>query len=247
MIAAMTATAGAEAVADGAGERDEPSGAGASLRRLDEQPPSERQPAGEAVAALRAAARSLTQREPSEPAPRKRSKTGKGDGDRHTAQAIVEDYLELCADPSKDWLAWLAAAEGRRSGRRQQPITKNGRDYDDTTQHARMADADGIRGNPLQKMQIWLDALRQGGRVDGVFARSRAAGSGRYDALRQIQGRTTALTPRASNDAAAPFSRKGEATALSALYGAKIEATTRGPPARREARHVARCADQSPR
>ncbi len=105
-------------------------------------------------------------------------------------------------------------------------------DYDDTTQHARMADADRVRSNSLQKMQIWLDAQRQGGRVDGVFARSRPAGFGRYDALRQIQGRTTALTPRASNDTAAPVSFKGEPAALSALDGAKIEATKRGTPAR---------------
>jgi hypothetical protein len=33
--------------AEGAGERDEPPGAGASLRRIDEKPPSERQAAGE--------------------------------------------------------------------------------------------------------------------------------------------------------------------------------------------------------
>ncbi len=184
----------------------------------------------DAVAALRVAARSLTQREPA--APRKRGKTGKGDGDRHTAQAIVEDYLELCADPSKDWLGWLAAGEGRRGGRRQQPITSKGRDYDDTTQQTRMADANGIRGNSLQKMQIWVDAQRQGGRVDGVFARSRPAGFGRYDALRQIQGRTTALTPRASNDAGAPESFKGEQAALSAFYRAKIEVTRRSLPAR---------------
>ena len=220
-------------MADGAGERDEPSGAGASLRRLDEQPASERQPAGDAVAALRGAARSLTQRAPPEPAPRKRSKTGKGDGDRHTPQAIVDDYLELCADPSKDLLGWLAAGERKRGRRQQQPITSKGMDYADNTKQTRMADANGIRGHALQAVQIWVDAHRQGGRsANGLPARSWRASFRRYDELRQVQSGTTALAaPRAGNDTAA----------LSALYAAKIETTKRSESAaRRDLRRVAR-------
>jgi hypothetical protein len=230
-------------VADGAGERDEPSGAGASLRRLDEQPASERQPAGDAVAALRGAARSLTQRAPPEPAPRKRTKTGKGDGDRHTPQAIVDDYLELCADPSKDLLGWLAAGERKRGRRQQQPITSKGRDYDDTTQQTRMADANGIRGHALQAVQIWVDAHRQGGRsANGLPARSWRTRFRRYDELRQVQSGTTALAvPRAGNDTAAPVSFKGARAALSALYAAKIETAKRSESAaRRDMRRVAR-------
>ena len=96
----------------------------------------------------------------------------------------------------------------------------------------RMADANGIRGHALQAVQIWMDAHRQGGRgVDGVSARSRPAGFGRYDALRQIQGGTTALTPRAGNDPGAPESFKGAQAALSAFYRAKIEMTRRSLPA----------------
>ena len=191
---------------------------------------------GATVASFRVAARSLTPRgPPPSPAPRKRKKTGKGDGDRATPQAIVGDYLELCADPSKDLLGWLAAGERRRSGRQQQPITKNGRDYADTTKQDRMADANGIRGLALPPMQIWLDSNRQGGRgADGVPARSRRAGFGRYDSLRPVRGETTALAaPRARGDPGAPDSSlKGEHALLSAFYGAKIEATRRSLPAR---------------
>jgi hypothetical protein len=186
---------------------------------------------------LRGAARSLTQREPPAPAPapRKRRKTGKGDGDRATPQAIVEDYLELCADPSKDLLGWLAAGERRRSGRQQQPITKKGNDYADNTKQSRMADANGIRGHALPPMQVWLDANRQRGRgADGVPARSRRAGFGRYDGLRPVRGEATGLAAhRASADTGAPDSSlNGEHAALSAFYGAKIEATRRSLPAR---------------
>jgi hypothetical protein len=188
-----------------------------------------RQLAGAALAALRGAARSLTQREPSEPAPRKRGKTGKGEGDRHTPQAIVEDYLELCADPSKDILGWLATGERKRDGRQQQPITRKGRDYADTTKQE-LEDANGIRSHALREVQIWLDAHRQGGRrADGLPARSQRAGFGRYDGLRQVRGEATALAaPVASNDTTAPVSFKGESAALSALYRAKIEMTRRG-------------------
>ena len=70
---------------------------------------------------------------------------------------------------------------------------------------------------------------------------------GRYDELRQIQVRTTALTPRASNDTGTPGSFKGARATLSALDGAKIETAKRRPLARPDARRVARRADQSPR
>jgi hypothetical protein len=218
----------------GGGERVEPSETSAPLRRR-ENPLAARHRAGEAVASLRGAARSLTQREPPAPAPRKRRKTGKGDGDRATPQAIVEDYLELCADPSKDLLGWLAAGERRRSGRQQQPITRKGNNYADTTKQE-LADANGIRGLALREVQIWMDAHRQGGRgADGVPARSQRTGFGRYDKLRPARGEaTTALAaPRASGDTGAPdASLNGEHAALSAFYGAKIEATRRSLPAR---------------
>jgi hypothetical protein len=193
-----------------------------------------RQLAGAALAALRGAARSLTQREPSEPAPRKRGKTGKGEGDRHTPQAIVEDYLELCADPSKDILGWLATGERKRDGRQQQPITRKGRDYADTTKQE-LEDANGIRSHALREVQIWLDAHRQGGRgTDSLPARSQRAGFGRYDGLRQVRGEATALAaPRVRNDTTAPDSSfNGEHAALSAFYRAKIEMTRRSSPAR---------------
>jgi hypothetical protein len=177
----------------------------------------------------------VTPRGPPSPAPRKRKKTGRGDGDRHTPQAIVEDYLELCADPSKDLLGWLAAGERRRSGRHQQPTTRKGNDYDNTKQPS-LADANGIRGLALPPMQIWLDAHGQGGRgADGVPARSRRASFGQYDELRQVQGGTTTAlaAPRVCGDTGAPDSSlRGEYAALSAFYGAKIEATRRSLPAR---------------
>ena len=54
----------------------------------------------------------------------------------------------------------------------------------------RMAQADRLRGHPLQELRGRLDADRQGrGRADNLLARPRA-GPGRYDQLRPLRAET---------------------------------------------------------
>jgi hypothetical protein len=105
------------------------------------------------------------------------------------AAGIVKDYLELCCDPAKDWMRWIAedkrykAAAPRGAG----AASKAGDHAHTEGADSSLADPHGIRGNPLHEMQSRMDAHGQRRRgVDGVPLGSRADPN-RYDRLRQIR------------------------------------------------------------
>ena len=201
-----------------------------------------------ALATWRAAARSVTAPPDDKPRPHKRTKSG-GDSTSVaplTVAGIVGDYLALCQNPLQDLQRWLAEDKKRPAGtgRVFQPTTtREGTHVSDTT-HTGVANAHGIRRQPLPPLRGGLDAHRERGRgSDRVLARSRA-GVGRYDPLRQVRreaavgARTgsvgsvaTGLTaPR--GDIGADLLFRGARAEIVALFAAKIEATRRSLPAR---------------
>ena len=191
------------------------------------------------VAQWRRAARHLTSRPDARPSPRKRVKAG-GDGKgmaRFTTRGMAEDYLELCRNPLKDLRRWLAEDKKRPGGKGGfgQHTTRNEGDYEQDTRQARLANADGIRRQPLPPVPRGMDAHRERGRrFDRVLARPRT-GARRYDELRQVraegQGKAGGVT-WPSGAARPDSSFKAERSAILALYGAKIEATRRSVSAR---------------
>jgi len=238
------------------GERDEPPGERAPRRRIEAQPKLSRQAEGveveaasclrslndagiEVVSAFKAAARSLISPERIELRPTKRTK-GKGDsgGDRYAASKLAADYVNLCQHPLKDLRRWIA--EDRKNaggaGRRLQPTTSKGENHAHDKTQTVLADAHGLRRQPLPQLRGGLDAHGQRGRgVDGVPARPRTS-AGRYDGLRQVreEGRSAGLNrDHARGDALTRASSfEGERAVMRAFYGAKIEATRNSVPSR---------------
>ena len=188
------------------------------------------------MATFRKAARAAANREA--PAPRKRRKKGRSDGDRFTSRKLATDYVNLCQHPIGDLRRWLAEDKKRAGG--QGPADRGNNNKRGTTRDwaynatktAPLAYADGLCRDSLQLLRGGLDAHRQGrGQADNLFARSRA-GSGRYDALRPVRTEADAarLAPRDGDRAAPDLSFGAERDAIRALYGAKIEATRRSLP-----------------
>ncbi|WP_156964693.1 hypothetical protein [Methylocapsa aurea] len=234
--------------AAGEGERDEPPGAGVSLRRIDEKPLPMRPSGGDAGAAFRIAARSLMRRGEAAPRPRKRVKTGGDDkgGKRYAARSLAADYLKLCHDPVKDLRRWLAEDKKKAggTGRRFQPTRREGHDHAQDAKQTRVAEAHGLRSQSLPDMRGGLDADGKRGRdADGVPARPRACAGG-YDGLRPVRGEGTGLASRSGIASAQGLSFAGEGAGIRALYGAKIEATRRSLPAREIAAAVRALLDE---
>jgi hypothetical protein len=180
---------------------------------------------------FQAAAKESTQPENPEPKPRKRRKAG-GGGDQYQARNIVADYLGLCHDPVKDLPRWLRE-DKRNTGR---PLdlfgltTKGeGKAHAAKTTTTVVAQADRLRGQPLQKVRGGLDSDGQGrGRTDNLPARPRA-GFGGHDQLRPLRGEGRGVgggnAADGTNERALSF--RGLSAALRAFYGAKIEAVCR--------------------
>jgi hypothetical protein len=131
----------------------------------------------EAIAGFRAAVRAITLPEPPKPKSKRKAGQGKAGGDRFSAAALVENYLELCRDPAKDLLAWVAEDRKRPGGigRRQPTATRIGSDH-----HAEqtLAEADGLRRISLPRLQVRLDAHGAGRGHDALPSRPRAAAAG---------------------------------------------------------------------
>jgi hypothetical protein len=149
---------------------------------------------------------------------------------RSPAWALVEDYLELCRNPSKDLVRWIAEDKKRPggAGRRFQSITSKWENHAAPSTENPVAHAHGLRRQSLPSMQNGLDADGQRGRPDNrLFARSRA-GAGRYDRLRPARAETNARLDGPGDTAVTQaFAFKSEQAALGAFYGAKIEALKR--------------------
>jgi hypothetical protein len=190
------------------------------------------------VAGFRAAARGVTV--PTPPAPRRKRKESAGDGGhgreiaaRFSARGIVVDYLNLCRDPSRDLRRWIAEDRTRPGGFGRQGIPTTRKDYTDANNPKRafMANAEGLRRQPLPELRDGLDADRHGGRGDYALSARPRSGTGGHDQLRPLRAagaEGTGLAARAGDAGARAASSRGEHSALRAFYAAKIDAARRG-------------------
>ena len=75
---------------------------------------------------------------------------------------IVHDYLELCYNPAKDWLQWIAEDLKARAAARRADLTPTERtshaDTDTESPRPAMDNPDRIRGDALPRVQSGLDA-----------------------------------------------------------------------------------------
>ena len=141
----------------------------------------------------------------SPPAPPKKARRRSGGGGRRPliTRALADDYVKLCQNPLQNLERWIN--EDKKTPRAGHPArarpTQTDRAQNGPHQQPLMADAHGLRRQPLQKMRGGLDthvALRRSDHR--LLARSRAS-PGRYGELRSLrsergqQGLTSARPP----------------------------------------------------
>lgn len=102
---------------------------------------------------------------------------------------IVADYLELCYNPAKDWIRWVAEDLRQKAAARLGLAPATGEQHATHTSHesAPVADATGLRRESLPPLQSGLDAYGRGrSGADGLPAGSRTDPR-RYDELRSLR------------------------------------------------------------
>jgi Ti-type conjugative transfer relaxase TraA len=138
---------------------------------------------------------------------------------------IVADYLNLCYEPARDWLRWVAEDLRHKAHERRAALFNHaGREHVHTEgARAPVAQADRLRGEPLPEVQGGLDKERKGrGGADGMPARPRTDPD-RHDGLRSPRTEGAGVTrppPRDDDDVTEHLRQK--------LARAADEATKRG-------------------
>jgi hypothetical protein len=153
---------------------------------------------------------------------------------------IVADYLELCYNPAKDWIRWVAEdLRGKAAARRAALFNHAGREHVHTEgKGAAVAQADGLRGDPLRELQGGLDANQQGRGADGMPARPRADPD-RHDGLRPIRAEEGRLATGGEPPRPPAREPSGDDPIAAALKEAK-ESATKTAPTRRSLREIMR-------
>ena len=101
------------------------------------------------------------------PSPKRRRKTGRGDGDRFRAGNMTADYLALCRNPLKDLRRWLAEDKKKAGGiGRRVPINSHKGErpciHSDTNLRGKRH---GLRRQSLPDVRVRLDTDgKEGGR-----------------------------------------------------------------------------------
>ena len=171
---------------------------------------------------FRCAAREVVQRNAHAPEPRRKAKTAGGGGRQFKVRGVVEDYLELCRNPSKDWRRWLAEdPRERRAGQDFRRLIVKGGIYADAQRtKSVVAKAAGLRGESLPALRSGVDTDGDRGRgADRLPTRSRAS-AGRDDGLRPV--RAEAGEGLGFPSGAAGCSYEAEAAEINALFAAKL-------------------------
>jgi Ti-type conjugative transfer relaxase TraA len=145
---------------------------------------------------------------------------------------IVHDYLELCYNPAKDWVKWIAEDLRGRAAARRADLTPTERtsdhaDTDTESPRASMEHPDRIRGDALPTVRGGMDT--DGGErrvVDGVPARPRASPTG-HDGLRPLREAGGRITRPAATQAEA---ESATARLRKQLDGAAKETTKEDEP-----------------
>jgi len=166
---------------------------------------------------MRAAARQVTQPAP-RPTGRRRQKGGAGGKaiTRNVAREIADDYLQLCQNPARDVLRWLAE-DRKRPGRIRITITpRAGRNDAASRRESFKQAAYGLRRHSLPPVRHGLDAHRQGGRGADNLPAGQGESAGKYGRLRQVRAAVEGLTRRVSQG----HSR------LAASFGAEADGIT---------------------
>ncbi len=144
---------------------------------------------------------------------------------------IVGNYLELCYNPAKNWLQWIAEdLRGKAAARRADltPTERSPHAHTDTERpRPAMENPDRIRGDALPELRGGMDADSGQRRVaDGLPARPRTDPS-IYDGLRPIQTAGGRLTRPAATQAEA---ESATARLRKQLDGAAKETTKEDEP-----------------
>ncbi len=145
---------------------------------------------------------------------------------------IVGNYLELCYNPAKNWLQWIAEDLRGKAAARRADLTPTERtphhaDTDTESPRPAMEHPDRIRGDALPPVQGGLDTDGGERRVpDGLPARPRA-GSASYDGLRPLRDAGGRITRPAATQAEA---ESATARLRKQLDGAAKETTKEDEP-----------------
>ncbi|MGD9658491.1 MAG: MobQ family relaxase [Methylocystis sp.] len=103
---------------------------------------------------------------------------------------IVADYLEFCYNPAKDWIRWVAEDLRRNAAARlgPEPATEKQHAAELSHESTALADAAGIRREPLPPLQSGLDADGRGRQGADRLPSGPRTDPRRYDELRSFRG-----------------------------------------------------------
>jgi ATP-dependent exoDNAse (exonuclease V) alpha subunit len=135
----------------------------------------------------------ISRLQPLEPA---RSSSGTRQPPLSAAASIVKNYLELCYDPAKDFVSWIAEHLRDNAAVRRSQLDKAGAIHDSTTTEdagAILGRGERVRGEVLPTLQVRVDPPQQAGsstdgaaRANDLPAGSRSD-SAKSDRLRQVR------------------------------------------------------------
>ena len=166
------------------------------------------------------------------PTPRRSTRRPPVNRPCRSSRASSADYLELCYNPAKNWLQWIAEdLRGKAAARRADltPTERTPHHADTHTESPRpaMENPDRIWGDALPPVQGGLDTDGGERRVpDGLPARPRA-GSASYDGLRPLRDAGGRITRPAATQAEA---ESATARLRKQLDGAAKETTKEDEP-----------------